>query len=34
MEVNYEPSVLERAKNELRDMDDPSLEILMKNEAF
>jgi hypothetical protein len=34
MEGNYEPSVLERAKNELRDMDDPSLELLMKNDAY
>jgi hypothetical protein len=34
MEGNYEPTALERAKNELRDMEEPSLDILMKNEAF
>ena len=30
----YEPTALERAKNELRSMDDPSIESLMINEAY
>jgi hypothetical protein len=34
MDGKYEPTVLERAKNELRSMDDPSIESLMMNEAY
>ncbi len=31
---NYVPTLLERAKDQLRDMEDPSIDILLQDDSF
>ena len=31
---NYVPTLLERAKDQLRDMEEPSIEILLQDDIF